>query len=211
MDDLFDFVSDDTQKFNKLLDEVRKAAVEVVQELGHKDGTIRVEENVTKNEVNYPILIAESPNVFADDNNGTNVTLTPIVTLFKTSERSHNPHCVEVRLGLNNTPKFDVPEGSVVKEKHQKDEETKEKKLVGYSFFVNLDCVDIGLRLRNLITKALDSYRSSVQPNFGCCDKYLECSNAGKCIHPNKLYASACTYRLRLLEGKIFYGEKRNV
>lgn len=211
MDDLFDLVSDDTRKFNELLDSVRVSAVEVAAELGHKDGTLRVEENVTKNEINYPISIAESPNVFGKDNSGSNVTLTPVVTLFKTSERSHNPHCVELRLGLSNVSKFEIPEGSVIKEKFSKDDETKEKKLSGYSIFVSLDCADLGARLRGLLTKVLSAYCSSVQPVFGCCDKYLECSNAGKCIHPNKLYASACTYRQRLAEGKIFYGEKRNV
>lgn len=211
MEDLFDFVSDDTRKFNELLDFMRAVAVEVAAELGHKEGTIRVEENVTKNEINYPISIAESPNVFGKDNKGSDVTLTPIVTLFKTSERSHNPHCVELRLGLNNISKFEIPDGAVVKEKFLKDEESKEKKLSGYSVCVNLDCADICPRLRSLITKALDSYSSSVQPGFGCCDKYRECSDAGKCIHTNKLYASACTYRRRLMEGKIFYGDKRNV
>lgn len=40
---------------------------------------------------------------------------------------------------------------------------------------------------------------------FACCSRYQECSNAGKCIHPNGLYAKACQYRKNLEEGNVFY------
>lgn len=53
-------------------------------------------------------------------------------------------------------------------------------------------------------------YRSSAQ-SFGCCDRYVECSDKGECVHGNLLYSTACAYRRNLEAGRIFYGEKANV
>lgn len=47
--------------------------------------------------------------------------------------------------------------------------------------------------------------------NFGCCSAYIKCSDAGKCVHENKLYSKACIYRTNLDQGKIFYGKNKNV
>lgn len=47
--------------------------------------------------------------------------------------------------------------------------------------------------------------------SFGCCGQFNACSDAKKCLHPNKLYSKACTYRKHLENGRIFYGKNRNV
>lgn len=46
---------------------------------------------------------------------------------------------------------------------------------------------------------------------FGCCSKYLECSDARKCVHENSDYAEGCAYNKNLKNGKIFYGKNRNI
>lgn len=46
---------------------------------------------------------------------------------------------------------------------------------------------------------------------FGCCSRYEECSAAGSCTHPSASVASNCMYRKNLLEGRIFYGDNRNI
>lgn len=46
---------------------------------------------------------------------------------------------------------------------------------------------------------------------FDCCSRYLACSEAGHCTHPDIMFAGQCTYRQKLRTGRIFYGEKRNV
>lgn len=46
---------------------------------------------------------------------------------------------------------------------------------------------------------------------FGCCSRFMECSDAKKCIHSDALFAAACIYRRNLEDGKIFYGKNRNV
>lgn len=32
-------------------------------------------------------------------------------------------------------------------------------------------------------------------PQFGCCSKHMECTKAGKCLHIDPLYATACQYQ----------------
>lgn len=46
---------------------------------------------------------------------------------------------------------------------------------------------------------------------WDCCSRYLECSNARTCIHPDKIFALECGYRKILNSGRIFYGENRNI
>lgn len=46
---------------------------------------------------------------------------------------------------------------------------------------------------------------------WDCCSRYLECSDAGKCVHPNRVFALDCGYRKILASGRIFYGERRNI
>lgn len=47
--------------------------------------------------------------------------------------------------------------------------------------------------------------------NFDCCSRYEVCSDAGKCIHPDKSFALGCGYRKILHSGKIYYGKNRNI
>lgn len=46
---------------------------------------------------------------------------------------------------------------------------------------------------------------------WDCCSRYLECSDAKTCVHPDKGVALLCGYRRILNSGRIFYGKNRNV
>lgn len=59
--------------------------------------------------------------------------------------------------------------------------------------------------LRTILDRICRKHRE-----FGCCGRYLECSDAKACIHPDPKFALACWYRYNLLDGKIFYGENKN-
>lgn len=47
--------------------------------------------------------------------------------------------------------------------------------------------------------------------DWDCCSRYLSCSQAKKCVHPNSTFALGCGYRKILHRGEVFYGENRNV
>ena len=64
--------------------------------------------------------------------------------------------------------------------------------------------------IKENVLYCLKNYHSRVR-SFGCCSKFMECSNAKKCIHVNKLYATACAYKYNLENGRIFYGGNKNI
>lgn len=73
---------------------------------------------------------------------------------------------------------------------------------------VNIDdflflCIIEADKAKALFQEILDS--SFKSERFDCCSRYKECSAAGKCVHPDKIYATSCGYRKNLLKGKIFY------
>ncbi|MEG0273193.1 MAG: hypothetical protein RR639_04175 [Hydrogenoanaerobacterium sp.] len=57
--------------------------------------------------------------------------------------------------------------------------------------------------IEKILSRAIETYTDG---SFGCCHRYVECSNNLKCTHPDKLYSSACQYKHNLMNGKIFYG-----
>lgn len=56
-----------------------------------------------------------------------------------------------------------------------------------------------------LLVRRLDACGGT--DSFGCCSRYLACSDAGHCVHPNIFRAQCCMYKKNLDAGKIFYGE----
>ena len=44
---------------------------------------------------------------------------------------------------------------------------------------------------------------------FDCCNRYLECSDAKECTHPDRDFSLCCSYRRMLKQGVIFYGKNR--
>lgn len=66
------------------------------------------------------------------------------------------------------------------------------------------------LYIKKLTEHALDNYKP-IANTFGCCNKYIECSNEKHCIHENQLYSKACEYRKYLEAGIIFYGKNKTI
>lgn len=64
--------------------------------------------------------------------------------------------------------------------------------------------------IKENILYCLKNYRSK-EKSFGCCSRFIDCSDAKRCVHENKLYSTACIYRHNLEAGKIFYGKNKNV
>ena len=46
---------------------------------------------------------------------------------------------------------------------------------------------------------------------FGCCSRYIECSDLLKCINPDKKASKGCQYKNNLENNKIFYGKNKNI
>lgn len=59
-----------------------------------------------------------------------------------------------------------------------------------------------------LLVQRLDACGNA--DSFGCCSRYVECSDAGHCVHPNAFRAQGCMYKKNLDAGRIFYGVNAN-
>lgn len=59
--------------------------------------------------------------------------------------------------------------------------------------------------LEHVMQTFIDTYIPSER--FGCCHRYVECSDAKACTAPDKFHARGCYYRENLEKGKIFYGK----
>lgn len=78
--------------------------------------------------------------------------------------------------------------------------------------FLRLDIGDRPLEgyadfLCALAGAAVDRYPK----DWDCCSRYMECSDARKCVHPDSRTALSCGYRRVLNSGRVFYGKNRNV
>ena len=64
-----------------------------------------------------------------------------------------------------------------------------------------------------LIFKGVNKYvyDNYVAESFGCCSRFVECSDAMTCTHPDELHAKGCMYKTNLDNGRIFYGKNKNV
>lgn len=69
--------------------------------------------------------------------------------------------------------------------------------------------------VENILTGAKtvfeECYKEGRIEIFGCCSRYVECSDQRKCIHPDIKIARGCMYKLNLEKGQIFYGRNCSI
>ena len=68
---------------------------------------------------------------------------------------------------------------------------------------------DVVNLLHDIIPQFVEDYPPTER--FGCCHRYVECSDAGKCTAPDLFHAKGCFYKDNLESGKIFYGKNANI
>ena len=85
--------------------------------------------------------------------------------------------------------------------------------LIPASPFVTLspDTTDLRALLENLRALKRKIFRGIVTYTFGCCNRYIECSDARRCVIAADRFSNGCQYRENLEAGRIFYGRNRNV
>lgn len=62
-----------------------------------------------------------------------------------------------------------------------------------------------------MLQDVLQAMIDRIPKDFDCCSRYMECSDAMRCIHPDKDFALLCGYRKVLRSGRVFYGKNRNI
>lgn len=49
------------------------------------------------------------------------------------------------------------------------------------------------------------------EENFGCCSKFVQCSDNLKCVNDDIRLRLSCMYKKNLDNGRIFYGKNKNI
>lgn len=160
------------------------------------NNSLRLRENKNKVSDSYSILISEPPYPIGSERLGgeqsiLKILIKPGIYIVDVLENVFNnipcPEDVEHTLAnkAGNTPKH-----------------------------ILLTFKDDDINLYNYIDSAI-KYRLSIyrtaEASFGCCSNFMDCSDAKKCVHENKLYSTACSYRKNLENNRIFYGKNRNI
>lgn len=61
--------------------------------------------------------------------------------------------------------------------------------------------------LSALILEIFDYCRAkTVGETFGCCSRYVDCSDAKACIYENERWSKGCIYRKNIINKRIIYG-----
>ena len=87
---------------------------------------------------------------------------------------------------------------------------SKEKLVSGNFWRVYCDATNI-INSAPALSEVMKATVDCTPKEWDCCSRYMECSDAQTCIHPDKKVALACGYRRILNTGKVFYGKNRNV
>ena len=61
------------------------------------------------------------------------------------------------------------------------------------------------------LQEALQGVLDRIPTDFSCCSRYRECSDRRACLNPDRDMALRCAYRKALRDGRVFFGENRNV
>lgn len=91
--------------------------------------------------------------------------------------------------------------------------ETQQTKTDRDANFIRVMVPDSGVfpmeELERLMGVVAQNVMDSVTKEFDCCSRYMECSDAKHCVHPDPDFAISCGYRRMLNRGIIFYGTNR--
>ena len=132
-------------------------------------------------------------------------TRNPCVT-FKASGTKARQGFIEITLRTAVLERIKLPQGAVSLPLSKTNIENDCKDVA-----IPMDAPDVPDFFKSVVELKLKLYKSAFASPFGCCSQHEECSDAKRCIHPNRLYSTACAYRNNLESGRIFYGKNRNI
>lgn len=176
----------------KVLSILEKIIIE--KELPNK--SLRLRENRNRNIDSYSVLISEPPYPLGSERLGGEQSI------MKISVKSES---YDINIWLSVFEHIKCP-SNISHKVIEKKGNSPQHVIVSFTS----DNIEVYNYIESAILYRLSQYRTA-EPTFSCCSKFNQCSDAKKCVHENKLYSTACTYRKNLENGRIFYGENRNI
>ncbi len=181
---------------NPFQEKILSILEKIIQEKELPDNSLRLRENKNKYADSYSILISEPPYPVGSERLGGEQSILKVslksdfYTVDISEDVFKNIPCPD-GIKYRPAPKIGNTTPHILLSFENKDNNL-------YSY------------IESAILYKLSIYHTS-EPTFGCCNRFNECSDAKKCVHENKLYSTACTYRKNLEDNRIFYGKNRNI
>ena len=195
------FENNTLSSFDVLLNDIQKFGDQTAARFQFPSNFFKVKKNTPKSgKVNYSLTLNEIPFPFTEENGKDKLIATTIFRIEEKGARAKESDCIVVSVNIGT---YDCchPEKPVeIKEKFDKGN------LSGYIITLSLDSPSTLDYFKHIIEYKIANYTPAMPP-FGCCDKYLACSDVKQCLHINPFYFRACQYRKNLLNGKVFYGK----
>lgn len=175
----------------------------IISEKELPDKSLRLRENKNMNLDSYSVLIVEPPYPLGSESKGGSQSTMKI-------SASKNGYTIDIHKNVFDN--VQNPDNISYKVINEKTEEKKKKNTVPTHVIISFptDNSEFYNYVESIILYKLAHYRTK-NSTFSCCSRFHQCSNEKKCVHENKLYSTACTYRKNLDNGRIFYGQNRNV
>ncbi len=188
-----DYISASSDPFeNKVLSILKQIIVE--KEL--PETGLRLRKNNGKNGISYSVLISEPPYPIGSERLGGEQSVAKLSIIKDT---------YEIDVLQNVLDEIPCPNSATVKQL-KKNGNSPQHVIVTFLY----NSPELYNFINSVILYRLNHYRTA-ESTFSCCSEFIQCSDAKKCVHENKLYSTACTYRHNLENGRIFYGKNRNI
>lgn len=75
----------------------------------------------------------------------------------------------------------------------------------------NIDQIDLLCNEIKEIFRIMFLQYMNTEESFGCCSRYIECSDSKHCMQDDVRLRFSCIYKKNLEAGKIFYGKNANI
>lgn len=207
-EELFTFPDSQPLTFEDFLSQIDETANTIAKSLNWPTGSIFVRKNdkAKKSPPFYSLCVAEPQQHFHDLDGYPKIT--PFFKLLTPSQR--NPNKINMELSINLFESVAPPQDAIYEQKQRISKKENGAAEVSYYYQVssNITSSYILEFIRRIIQSFANTYRSA-EPTFACCHRYEQCSDAKKCLHPNLMYSTACTYRKNLENNRIFYGKNK--
>lgn len=157
---------------------------------------LRLRKNDRKNDSSYSVLISEPPYPIGSERLGGEQSIAKLSII---------KGAYEIDILQDVLDEISCPDFATVKQL-KKNGNSPQHVVVTFLH----DSPELYSFINSVILYRLKHYRTA-ESTFSCCSKFMQCSDAKKCVHENKLYSTACTYRQNLENGRIFYGKNRTI
>ena len=82
----------------------------------------------------------------------------------------------------------------------------------GSSVRLPVESIDLFREIKPFVLTLFEAtYAENSDFSFGCCSRFVECSDARQCTCPDRLKAYGCMYRKNLLSDRVFYGKNATI